>query len=279
MDFLSRIPSTVLASQSVAYSCTLTNIWSGATHPILYDTISGNAHWSPPVLVAHNADYTLWAPNTLASPGVEDVAEMGSTQDLEKEIEEAQDKGTAGDSVVGTNQFNNRNSPQTLDTIAMTPDFSLLSAITMVAPSPDWFSGIYNVDLIDRTTGSGSNVWYESFEIATYPWDAGTEQGDTYTINNNPEAEHRPIARLTKDTVPDNGILLNPDGTEVLPMAIVACTLVGSSCSDSEELRFRNRRRRNCKWVARKKTNKRCNKMWNGKPLSSYCPETCGNCD
>ena len=72
--------SNVPATQSVAYTCVLTNLWSGATHPIDYSNISGVAHWSPPVLAAHSNNYELWAPGRLASPGVEAVAEVSSTR-------------------------------------------------------------------------------------------------------------------------------------------------------------------------------------------------------
>lgn len=86
MDFLSLIPSTVSVlagggdagqnGSAATYSCTLTNIWSMKNHPVEYDTITNSAHWSPPVLVAHGTDYEMWAPDTLASPGVEIVAEV-----------------------------------------------------------------------------------------------------------------------------------------------------------------------------------------------------------
>ena len=76
MDFLSLVPSTVPMSHSATYSCMLTNQWSKANHPVNYDNVSESAHWTPPVLAAHSVDYTLWAPNTMASLGVENVAEV-----------------------------------------------------------------------------------------------------------------------------------------------------------------------------------------------------------
>lgn len=276
-ELLSFVPSTVPASShSATYSCTLTNQWSAATHPVLYSSISQNAHWSPPALVAHNEAYNLWTPNELASPGVENVAETGSTSKLEKEIQKAQKKKKAGDLVVGNGQFNRNDPPQTFESITLTPYFPLFSAITMAAPSPDWFTGFYDVAPVDD--GETGVVWYKMFEIATFPWDGGTEQGSTYSINNAPEDPHVPIQQLTADTVPDNGILLNPDGDEVLPMAKWTCELVDSSCSNSDNLRFKNFKKRNCAWVAKRKR-KRCAKVFRGIPLSSWCPETCGKCN
>jgi hypothetical protein len=277
MDFLSQVPSAVPTSHSVTYSCMLTNQWSGATHPFDYDRVSSIAHWSPPVLSAHNARYKMWEPDIMASRGVEDVAEIGSTSKLLKELKRANAKGRAGDFIVGANQFNSRDPPQTFDDITLTPSFPLLSSISMVAPSPDWFTGMYNVNPVDEN----AMVWYETFEIATYPWDAGTEKGNTYSINNESEDPHVLISRLTKDTeqVSDNGILLSPDGQEVLPMAVWKCDLVSFVCSDGV-LKFKGRKKLNCNWVAkRKKTRKICKKKWRGIPLSDWCPKTCGSCN
>ena len=141
---------------------------------------------------------------------------------LQQEIGVSQTKGAgAGEVIIGRDQFNSIDPPQVFESITLTPDFPLLSTISMAAPSPDWFTGIYDFAPIDTT----QQVWYQSFEIATYPWDAGTEQGETYSISNVPETPHRPIFRLTKETVPSNGILLDPSGSEVLPMAVWNCVL------------------------------------------------------
>jgi len=163
----------------------------------------------------------------------------------------------------------------------LTPWFDMMSSITMVAPSPDWFTGFYNVRPID----DNSMVWLESFEIATYPWDAGTETGDNYGISNPAEDPKAPILRLTKDTVPDNGVLLNSDGTEVLPMATWTCTLKANSCADHDNVKICNsvgKVRKTKKATKRnKKASKRtktCNTRYMGRRLRDYCPDTCGMC-
>jgi len=222
MDFISLVPSSLSADQNNAtYSCSFLNTWSAENHPILYNSIESSAHWSPPVLTAHGEGYDMWAPEKLASPGVQFVAEMGATSQLEQEILAAQTNGLAGKSWIGTAQFNLSDGPQTFEDVQLTPEFPLLSTISMMAPSPDWFTGIPGFSPIDETEG----VWYESFEIHTYPWDAGTEMGDTYSLNNNAQVPPNPITQLTVDTVPENGILLDPSETTVLPVAVWSCTL------------------------------------------------------
>jgi hypothetical protein len=72
--FLSQSLSTVTTSHSVTYSCTFNNNWSAENHPNNYP--GSSAHWSPPVVVAHNNKYNMWKPCKLASKGDEDVAEV-----------------------------------------------------------------------------------------------------------------------------------------------------------------------------------------------------------
>jgi len=219
------VPSTSMTDlNDAAYSCVLTNTWSAATHPIGYADVSSSAHWSPPILVAHKADYDLWAPGSLASPGVENVAETGATFTLENELETSREEGKVAEFVIGKNQFNGRDPAQTLGDIHLNAAFPFLSAITMVAPSPDWFTGIPKFSPI-----SDEGFWYKSFTIATGPYDAGTEKGDTYSIGNSAEEEHLPISRFTVETVPDSGILLDPSGTTVLPMVEWSCVLQPST--------------------------------------------------
>jgi len=229
MDFLKLIASTVDVKNSVTYSCVLTNHWTNTTHPKDYP---GNAHWTSPVVVSHNTDYEMWSPGSLASPGVERVAETGGTSTIRNEFTAAQNDGNGGEFVVGNNQFKT-DSPQRFDDIMVSPEFPLLSTITMAGPSPDWFTGIYNFSPIDEV----NQVWYESFEIASYPWDAGTEMGNTYSISNREEVPHIPIFQLTRETVPESGILLDESETEVLPMAVWTCDLkITTNSVDNDEL-------------------------------------------
>jgi len=275
-NFYSPVLSTVPASHSVTYSCKFTNKWSSESHPVNYP---GNAHWSPPVVAAHGKKYTMWKPDELASDGVKIVAETGSPGTLKKEVGDAGMKNKAGDVITGKLQFINNKQEQTLPDIALTPWFDMMSSITMVAPSPDWYSGFYKVNPVDQS----SMVWYESFEIVTYPWDAGTDKGDDYGSNNLAQNPPVPILQLNKDTVPSNGVLLNSDGTEVLPMATWSCTLKenSSSCVNSDKVMKGGVAKKNCNWAGSKRKNKRekrCQKKFKGRPLSDWCPKACKVC-
>ena len=50
----------------------------------------------------------------------------------------------------------------------------------MVAPSPDWFVGVSGLPLLDDRWAR----WLRSHEVNLYPWDAGTEDGSEFSLNN-----------------------------------------------------------------------------------------------
>ena len=80
--------------------------------------------------------------------------------------------------------------------VEVTANFSKVSLITMLAPSPDWFIGINSVDLCN------SSKWRESFNITMLPpYDAGTEDGTGFSPDNNATDPHVNIFRITNDTV------------------------------------------------------------------------------
>ena len=66
--------------------------------------------------------------------------------------------------------------------------YSMVSLITMIAPSPDWFVGVDSYDLC------GMNGWKENVTMDLLPWDAGTGNGLTYSPK-------------TEDTMPVNVIM------------------------------------------------------------------------
>eukprot|EP00548_Thalassiothrix_antarctica_P006805 CAMPEP_0194138202 /NCGR_PEP_ID=MMETSP0152-20130528/8053_1 /TAXON_ID=1049557 /ORGANISM="Thalassiothrix antarctica, Strain L6-D1" /LENGTH=366 /DNA_ID=CAMNT_0038835595 /DNA_START=21 /DNA_END=1117 /DNA_ORIENTATION=- len=207
--------SSVPSTETVSYVCDFQNNWSGVNHPRNYPS---NAHWSPPVLTAHSDGYSMWREGGMATEGVEIVAETGSPNTLLNEISAS---SSVENVIVGDVIFNSEIQMQTFDSITMTPTSPYLSAITMIAPSPDWFTGFYDVNAINADT----QTWYSEFTVTTYPWDAGTEEGDTFNPNNDATDPQGSISRLDVNTVPSTGVLLNAMQDDVLPMATWTCRL------------------------------------------------------
>lgn len=168
----------------VCYNITLQGDWSEQKQGI---EVPGNGHFTVLVGTAHDSSYEMWAQGELASAGVERVAEVGKTPTLESEIAEQVDAGHAGDLACGEN-IGPTESMTT--SVKATEQHPLLSVLSMLAPSPDWFIGVHDVALHDETTG-----WIEDVTVDLYLHDAGTED-DTkpFSLDNDEASPHVPIA-------------------------------------------------------------------------------------
>jgi hypothetical protein len=61
----------------------------------------------------------------------------------------------------------------------------------MIAPSPDWFVGVYGLNLIRN------GDWVNEMTVDLYPYDAGTDSGVDYVSPNLNSMPAEPIARIT----------------------------------------------------------------------------------
>ena len=64
-------------------------------------------------------------------------------------------------------------------TVTLTTGHPLVTLVTMIAPSPDWFVGVSGLSLLDS-----GGAWLSSHEVDLHPWDAGTENGDGFSLSN-----------------------------------------------------------------------------------------------
>lgn len=110
---------------------------------------------------------------------------------------------------------------QTMAPVRLHKDHPFISTIAAIQPSPDWFSGFYNFNFIDPAT----DRWYENVVIEAFPWDAGTDSGDTYEAPVDLTIPAYLITQLTPKTIPDTDVFLSSDG-EVLPVSRWTCSRV-----------------------------------------------------
>ena len=212
-DFtVSSVESSVPLTEFVQYACTFVNLWNPTDHALYPE----DAHWSPMVVVPHNDDYSMWAPGAEASPGVQNVAETGSRTQLITEINIAE----AGPAVAGSSLFLDEGQEEEIQSFFVDDFQPLVSAITMVAPSPDWFTGFYDLDL------RSGDVWLESFVVETFPWDAGTAVGENFAFRGGAEDdEDGVITRILANTT-STGVFVDPTNSTILPVARWECGLV-----------------------------------------------------
>ena len=190
------------------YRVTFDATWSAATHPTDFPS---NPHFSGLIGATHNAGIEFWAPGAEASDGIQLVAEQGNKSDFQTEIGVAIADGTAEFELSGGGITT---SPDvvTLEFDASL-DNSLVTLVSMLAPSPDWFVGIHGVSLLENGN------WSDGFAIDLAAYDAGTDDGTTFTSPNAPSAAGGVITRIV------SGVLAT-DGT-VPPLGTFAFERIG----------------------------------------------------
>ena len=77
----------------------------------------------------------------------------------------------------------------TLMDLHVDEDRSLVSVMTMIIPSPDWFLGISNVDMCNAMTGE----WRDSLERYLFPYDSGTDDGNSFESPDSPSNPRKNI--------------------------------------------------------------------------------------
>ena len=155
------------AQSTALYDISFQSTWNSSDH----GTLPSNAHWSNLVGTNHNGSVTFLAIGQPASPGIEDVAEIGDNSTFNSEVQAAINMGNA------EQWFNEPFAPYaaissaTLSNITVSEDFPLVSLAAMIAPSPDWMIAVNSLNLWD----TDMEKWKESFTVDLFPYDAGTE--------------------------------------------------------------------------------------------------------
>ena len=204
------LTASAQAQDTATYTVTFDATWSATTHP---DGFPGDPHFSPVVGAVHGSGARLWQAGELASPGMEDMAETGRTGLLVGEAEALVSTGSVREAVTG-GWIPTSPGSVTL-TVQVTREHPLVTLVSMLAPSPDWFVGTESLDLRD---GDG---WAEEVSVALTVWDAGTDSGADYTSPNADTDPAEPIA-LIQDAPFVVGGTLTPVGTMTFARSVPA---------------------------------------------------------
>ncbi|MFG0298771.1 MAG: spondin domain-containing protein [Phycisphaerales bacterium JB047] len=188
------LPAAHAAAQDAAeYRFEFAAEWSEETHPTMFPN---NPHFSRVIGATHTDQLSIWAPNGIATFGIEDMAERGAVAALQAEVDAHIAAGTA-DQFLSLRGI--PTSPDVRDdAFVANADYPLLSIVTMIAPSPDWFVGIHDVDL--RPGG----VWVRELVFDLYPYDSGTDAGVNFVGPNIDITPHLPILNIA-DQFPFEG--------------------------------------------------------------------------
>lgn len=180
-------------TENANYTISFQGTWSDVTHP--HTNFSTNAHWSDLVGATHNNTIVFVSPGTLATTGIEDVAERGLSAEFDLEVQSAISAGSAN---LFINQPFDAFSPTSSASVSIVAnkDFPLLSLASMIAPSPDWMIQVNSLSLTDV-----DGNWIPSIVMDLFPYDAGTEDGDMYEFIN-PETVPQELIHSVQNVAP-----------------------------------------------------------------------------
>ena len=173
------------AGGSASYSLTFTGTWTAEATP---GGLPDGAHFSPLIGAVHSAAVTFLTSGGTATPGIESMAERGRTATLAAEIEAA---GANASSVLRKDAGAGATGAETFDSVTVSAGHPRLTLLSMIAPSPDWFVGVFGLSLLDA-----EGEWVEALALDLFPWDAGTEEGDDFSFDNAATAPQGTIASL-----------------------------------------------------------------------------------
>ena len=170
------IPAAAQSSggESARYRLTFEGAWTRTVTPA---GVPGSAHFSPLIGAVHNDQVSFWERGRRASRQLEEVAELGVNTRMRAFMQNSRSQVLE---VLEKNPGRGGTARTTIEFEA-TRDFPLVTLMSMVAPSPDWFVSVPGLSLLD-----GQDEWLTRREVPLFPYDAGTEEGTEFSLDNPP---------------------------------------------------------------------------------------------
>ena len=173
----------VRAQSSATYTVTFQGNWTIASTP---GGVVAGAHFTTLIGAIHNDMVTFWESGGTATPGVENVAELGSTGTFKSEI----NANSNAISVIEKSVSGGGTGSATFE-ITLTNEHPLVTLLSMIGPSPDWFVGVSGLSLLNA-----QGEWESLLEVDLFPYDAGTEEGTEFSLNNQATSPQGVIASI-----------------------------------------------------------------------------------
>jgi hypothetical protein len=179
---------------SAQYQLTFEATWSDTTHP---NDFPPNPHFSGLIGASHSPAVHLWKEGERATPGIKNMAETGAKSPLKSEIDAFIQQGNACSTISGGGISL---SPGAVTvTFMVSQDCPVVSVVSMIAPSPDWFVGVSGLNLFEN------NQWIDKRVVDLLPYDAGTDSGSNYTSPDEPTDNPENISRIKQEPLLNDG--------------------------------------------------------------------------
>ncbi len=146
--------------------------WSVETHGESGYPVGFNPHLSNLGGGTHNSRTHLWQPGEPASPGMVSLSETGRPFILADEV---RGKYLNGDIIYEYTRIFEAPGKATIE-IAVRRTHPLVTLVGMIAPSPDWFTGVQSLNMWD------GNGWRDEIVVDMLPYDGGTRLNNVFEL-------------------------------------------------------------------------------------------------
>lgn len=238
------ILSRCCACDEAKYEVAFEGLWTRNTHPKDFPSDVWSTRFSDVIGASHKLNSAFWYYGNIASDGLKELAEDGSTRLLESEL-----KDMVSDNIRTIIKARGLQYPNiTLSTYAVfrvDKQNHLVSLVSKISPSPDWIVGVSNLELCRPDC-----TWEENRVLNLYPWDAGTDDGIGYTSPDQPSIPRQPIRRIKSNSPNDpRSPFYAESGEDMKPIAKLYLTrqrLYEKACDSSEEPEENNEENDEC---------------------------------
>ncbi|XP_065210960.1 spondin-2 [Planococcus citri] len=174
------------ADKLIVYKLVLHTFWTSSRFPKHYPQWRPPAQWSKLIGRSHGKTYYLFRIGKKSSNGMKTFAETGKDDNLNNIGQGENDVYDVFNAPAITT-----GSGRTETQFMVDGNHSLVSVVSRIIPSPDWFIGVDSFNLC--VNGN----WLDSITIEGDPMDAGTDNGFTFTAPNWPTQPQGVVFRMS----------------------------------------------------------------------------------
>ncbi|MAS52225.1 MAG: hypothetical protein CMD20_03365 [Flavobacteriales bacterium] len=179
------------------YEVTFDINWNAEDFPVNYPS---NPHFSKIIGWSHSSTSNFFALESMASEGIQKMAELGTTSPLSDEINQKISDGEGHELIIGEN-LGSGVGKITVE-VNVDKEHPSITLVTMIAPSPDWYLAVVNINLLENQEFVIEKV------VTASIYDAGTDSGTDYTSSNEITNPQESISKLSYAPL-SNGTVLS----------------------------------------------------------------------
>ncbi len=216
--------STAATADRVRYRLEIVNTWSEETHPGAFPE---DAHFSWFGGATHDDRVSFWEVGERASPGIKQMAEDGRTLVLTgEEIAAAIEARTADRSLsyrwwICPHGIRADACGESVVEFDIDERWPLVTLVSMLGPSPDWFIGVSGLALREN------DRWLPSVVVDLTPYDAGTRSPNRFALFGSETSPPDLIQPITEES----GQLIGPGSLGELRFTLLAPRQTPGDCN------------------------------------------------